>query len=99
MTTRMRQCDYDKKLKLSLAELGICVRTCNALEERGILTAADLLACCPHTRGSCELRCICRECVPLTADWEPLAYLRDIGNFGDGAVQEVLTKLREHGFG
>lgn len=35
------------KLELSLAEIGLSVRTTNCLEERGIFTVQDLLNCRP----------------------------------------------------
>ena len=35
----------EKKLELSTAELGLSVRTTNCLDEQGICTVGDLLAC------------------------------------------------------
>ena len=35
----------EKKLELSTAELGLTVRTTNCLDEQGICTVGDLLAC------------------------------------------------------
>ena len=35
----------EKKLELSTAEIGLTVRTTNCLDEQGICTVGDLLAC------------------------------------------------------
>ncbi len=35
----------EKKLELSTAEIGLSVRTTNCLDEQGICTVGDLLAC------------------------------------------------------
>jgi DNA-directed RNA polymerase subunit alpha len=37
--------DMADKLEMSTAEIGLCVRTTNCLEERGIFTVQDLLKC------------------------------------------------------
>jgi DNA-directed RNA polymerase subunit alpha len=37
--------DLENKLDMSLAEIGLSVRTTNCLEERGILTVQHLLNC------------------------------------------------------
>ena len=38
----------DNRLELSLAEIGLIVRTVNVLEEEGIFTVRDLLDCTPE---------------------------------------------------
>jgi len=38
----------DNRLELSLAEIGLIVRTVNVLEEDGIFTVGDLLNCTPE---------------------------------------------------
>ena len=40
--------DYQQKLEMSTAEIGLTVRTTNCLEERGIFTVRDLLHCSPQ---------------------------------------------------
>jgi DNA-directed RNA polymerase subunit alpha len=35
------------RLEMSTAEIGLCVRTTNCLEEKGIFTVQDLLNCTP----------------------------------------------------
>lgn len=42
-----RQRDLLSKLDLSTAEIGLCVRTTNCLEDRGIFTVRDLLNATP----------------------------------------------------
>lgn len=37
--------ELQRKLEMSTAEIGLTVRTTNCLEERGIFTVRDLLAC------------------------------------------------------
>ena len=39
------QKNLEKKLELSTAEIGLTVRTTNCLDEQGICTVGDLLAC------------------------------------------------------
>lgn len=39
------QKDLEKKLEMSTAEIGLSVRTTNCLDEQGICTVRDLLAC------------------------------------------------------
>jgi DNA-directed RNA polymerase subunit alpha len=39
------QKELEKKLELSTAEIGLSVRTTNCLDEQGICTVGDLLAC------------------------------------------------------
>ncbi len=41
----MEQKKLEKKLDLSTAEIGLSVRTTNCLDEQGICTVRDLLAC------------------------------------------------------
>lgn len=41
----LKQRELAKKLELSTAELGLSVRTTNCLDEQGICTVGDLLAC------------------------------------------------------
>jgi DNA-directed RNA polymerase subunit alpha len=41
----VEQKDLEKKLDWSTAELGLSVRTTNCLDEQGICTIGDLLAC------------------------------------------------------
>ena len=41
----LQQRELAKKLDLSTAELGLSVRTTNCLDEQGISTVGDLLAC------------------------------------------------------
>ncbi len=41
----MKQKALEKKLDLSTAEIGLSVRTTNCLDEQGICTVRDLLAC------------------------------------------------------
>jgi DNA-directed RNA polymerase subunit alpha len=41
----IEQRELEKKLELSTAELGLSVRTTNCLDEQGICTIGDLLAC------------------------------------------------------
>ncbi len=38
----------DDRLELSLAEIGLIVRTVNILEDEGIFTVEDLLSCTPE---------------------------------------------------
>ncbi len=38
----------DDRLELSLAEIGLIVRTVNCLEDEGIFTVKDLLECAPE---------------------------------------------------
>jgi DNA-directed RNA polymerase subunit alpha len=40
--------DFQKKLEMSTAEIGLSVRTTNCLEERGIFTVQDLLNSTPE---------------------------------------------------
>lgn len=40
-----RQHDLEEKLRMSMAEIGLSVRTTNCLDEQGISTVADLLRC------------------------------------------------------
>ena len=42
---RIGQKELEKKLEWSTAELGLSVRTTNCLDEQGICTIGDLLAC------------------------------------------------------
>lgn len=37
--------DWQNKIKLGVAAIGVSVRTCNCLEEHGIFTLDDLLHC------------------------------------------------------
>lgn len=51
---RLSQADEDartlrERLELSTAEIGLCVRTTNCLEEKGIFTVRDLLNSTPDT--------------------------------------------------
>lgn len=39
------QKELEKKLEMSTAEIGLSVRTTNCLDEQGICTVGDLLAC------------------------------------------------------
>lgn len=55
MGTRVRMSTAEKmakelaaKLEMSTAEIGLSVRTTNCLEDRGIFTVRDLLACKPE---------------------------------------------------
>ena len=41
----LEQRALEKKLEMSTAELGLSVRTTNCLDEQGICTVGDLLAC------------------------------------------------------
>jgi len=41
----VEQKELEKKLDLSTAEIGLSVRTTNCLDEQGICTVGDLLAC------------------------------------------------------
>ena len=41
----VRRREMSEKLSLSLAEIGLSVRTTNCLDEQGISTVADLLKC------------------------------------------------------
>jgi DNA-directed RNA polymerase subunit alpha len=43
--TYIEQKELEKKLEWSTAELGLSVRTTNCLDEQGISTIGDLLAC------------------------------------------------------
>ena len=43
--TYVEQKELEKKLEWSTAELGLSVRTTNCLDEQGICTIGDLLAC------------------------------------------------------
>jgi DNA-directed RNA polymerase subunit alpha len=43
-----RRRDLQAKLELSTAEIGLCVRTTNCLEEKGIFTVRDLLNATPQ---------------------------------------------------
>ena len=43
--THIEQKELEKKLEWSTAELGLSVRTTNCLDEQGISTIGDLLAC------------------------------------------------------
>ena len=43
--THIEQKELEKKLEWSTAELGLSVRTTNCLDEQGICTIGDLLAC------------------------------------------------------
>ncbi|MDR2115094.1 MAG: hypothetical protein LBP87_01810 [Planctomycetaceae bacterium] len=44
-TSYIEQRKLEKKLELSTAEIGLSVRTTNCLDEQGICTVGDLLAC------------------------------------------------------
>ena len=41
----LRQRQMEEKLQMSMAEIGLSVRTTNCLDEQGISTVADLLRC------------------------------------------------------
>lgn len=41
----IRRRELEEKLQMSLAELGLSVRTTNCLDEQGVSTVADLLRC------------------------------------------------------
>ncbi|MGL4593921.1 MAG: DNA-directed RNA polymerase subunit alpha C-terminal domain-containing protein [Thermoguttaceae bacterium] len=41
----LKQKELEKSLELSTAEIGLSVRTTNCLDEQGVCTVGDLLAC------------------------------------------------------
>ena len=86
-----------------VAQLGLSVRTANALDNEGIHTIGDLLECCPRRMVDCELQeCPCRKSLasddPLKRSYEPRLYLLDMANFGVKTLEEVYAKLVELGF-
>lgn len=87
------------KLAEPLSELGLEVRNCNAMEERGLFTVEDALNSCPRHERECQQHCLCRANTPgLAPDWQPKCYLLDIPNFGRVATTELFAKLAAIGF-
>jgi DNA-directed RNA polymerase subunit alpha len=47
-TLANRNEEFQQRLEMSTAEIGLSVRTTNCLEEKGIFTVEDLLHCTPE---------------------------------------------------
>jgi len=94
-------------LDLSVVELGLSNRTCNSLERHGILTVAQLLACCAATPSVCASLCPCRRIFEekqahlpyfMRQEFVPPLNLYEIENIGRRTVNEIVRLLLEKGF-
>ncbi len=92
----------EERLEQPLAELGLSVRTVNAMERSGVFTVGELVGCCGASTEQCLQYCVCRELHDKQQEtarakrvFKPPLRLLSIGNVGRATVREMAECIRK----